>query len=197
MLQVVLNKGIVLQVSLNGVKFDHRIGDRRSCRKHCPTPTGQFVQIPAFHKKVTGLHCFGLGDAAYIPHLSKEKQILIVVALIDKESVYTQLLKGHCIILFGLIVELIELLLDRFLCALQLFYGEVISTVLFQFRNALRYLIKLLFEDRPLPFNGHRYFLELRMPDNDGIVIAGGNSAAELFAVLGFKVFLRCHQNIG
>lgn len=87
--------------------------------------------------------------------------------------------------------------LDRFLCAFQLFYGEVISTVLFQFRNALRNFIKLLFEDRPLPFNGHRYFLELRMPDNDGIVIAGGNSAAELFAVLGFKVFLRCHQNVG
>ena len=81
------------------------------------------------------------------------------------------------------------------LSTLQLFYGEVISTVLFQFRNALRYLIKLLFEDRSLPFNGHRYFLELRMPDNDGIVIAGGNSAAELFAVLCFKVFLRCHRN--
>ena len=96
-----------------------------------------------------------------------------------------------------MVVELIELLLDRFLCAFQLFYGEVISTVLFQFRNALRNFIKLLFEDRPLPFNGHRYFLELRMPDNDGIVIAGGNSAAELFAVLGFKVFLRCHQNVG
>ena len=106
-------------------------------------------------------------------------------------------LKGHDIILFGLIVELIELLLDGFLCTLQLLYGEVISTVLLQLRNALRNFIKLLFEDCPLPFNGHWYFLELRMPDNDGIVIAGGNSAAELFAVLGFKVFLRCHQNIG
>ena len=138
-----------------------------------------------------------MSNAAYIPHFCKEEQVLVVVTLIDKESVYTQLLKGHGIILFRLVVELIELLLDRFLCALQLFYGEVISTVLFQFRNALRNFIKLLFEDRPLPFNGHRYFLELRMPDNDGIVIAGGNSAAELFAVLGFKVFLRCHQNVG
>ena len=138
-----------------------------------------------------------MGDAANIPHLSKEKQVLVVVTLINEKSVYTQLLKGHCIILFGLIVELIELLLDRFLCALQLFYGEVISTVLFQFRNALRYLIKLLFEDRPLPFNAHRDFFKLAVTDNDGIVIAGGNSAAELFAVLGFKVFLRCHQNVG
>ena len=138
-----------------------------------------------------------MSNAAYIPHFCKEKQVLVVVTFIDKESINTQLLKGHCIILFGLVVELIELLLDRFLCAFQLFYGEVISTVLFQFRNALRNFIKLLFEDRPLPFNGHRYFLELRMPDNDGIVIAGGNSAAELFAVLGFKVFLRCHQNVG
>lgn len=124
------------------------------------------------------------------------RTILIVVALIDKESVYTQLLKGHCIILFGLVVELIELLLDRFLCAFQLFYGEVISTVLFQFRNALRNFIKLLFEDRPLPFNGHRYFLELRMPDNDGIIVTGGDSTAKAPAVFCFKVFLRGNQDI-
>ena len=197
MLQVVLNKGIVLQVPLNGVKLDHRIGDRRSCRKHCPTPSGQLVQVPAFHKEVAGLHCFGLSNAAYIPHFCKEKQVLVVVTFIDKESINTQLLKGHGIILFGLVVELIELLLDRFLCAFQLFYREVISTVLFQFRNALRYLIKLLFKDRPLPFNAHRDFFKLAVTDDDGIIIAGGNSAAELFAVLGFKVFLRCHQNIG
>lgn len=48
------------------------------------------------------------------------RTVLVVVTLIDKESINTQLLKGHCIILFGLVVELIELLLDRFLCALQL-----------------------------------------------------------------------------
>ena len=197
MLQVVLNKSVVLQVPLNGVKLDHRIGDRRSCRKHCPTPSGQFVQIPTLHKKIAGFLCFGLCDTSDIPHFGIEEKVLVVVALINEKPVHTKFLKGHNIVLFGLIVELIELLLDRFLCALQLFYGEVISTVLFQFRNALRNFIKLLFEDRPLPFNGHRYFLELRMPDNDGIVIAGGNSAAELFAVLGFKVFLRCHQNIG
>ena len=48
------------------------------------------------------------------------RTILIVVALINEKPVHTQLLKGHCIILFGLIVELIELLLDRFLCAFEL-----------------------------------------------------------------------------
>ena len=36
----------IIRDSLNGVKLDHRIGDRRSCRKHCPTPSGQFVQVP-------------------------------------------------------------------------------------------------------------------------------------------------------
>ena len=197
MLQVVLNKGVVLQISLNGVKFDHRIGDWRSGCKHRTTTARNLVKVAALHKKVAGFLCFGLCDTSDIPHFGIEKKVLVIVALINEKPVHTQLLKGHCIILFGLVVELIELLLDRFLCALQLFYGEVISTVLFQFRNALRNFIKLLFEDRPLPFNGHRYFLELRMPDNDGIVIAGGNSAAELFAVLGFKVFLRCHQNVG
>ena len=197
MLQVVLNKSVVLQVPLYGVKLDHRIGDRRSGCKHRTTTARNLVKVAALHKKVAGFLCFGLCDTTDIPHFCIEKKVLVIVALINEKPVHAKFLKSHNIVLFRLVVELVELLLDRFLCALQLFYGEVISTVLFQFRNALRYLIKLLFEDRPLPFNGHRYFLELRMPDNDGIVIAGGNSAAELFAVLGFKVFLRCHQNIG
>ena len=115
------------------------------------------------------------------------------MALIYKEPIHTKLLKGHNIILFGLVVELIELLPDSFLGALQLLDREVIATVLFQFRNALRHLLKLLFEDRPLPFNGHRYLLKLRMPDDNSVVVAGGDSAAELFTVLGFKIFLRCH----
>lgn len=34
------------------------------------------------------------------------------------------------------------------------------------------------------------------MPDNDGIVIAGSNSAAEFFAVLCFKIFSCRHQHI-
>ena len=74
MLQVVLNKSVVLQVPLNGIKLDHRIGDWRSGGKHRATPSGQFVQVPAFHKEVTGFHRFGLGDAAHIPHFRIEEK---------------------------------------------------------------------------------------------------------------------------
>ena len=70
----------------------------------------------------------------------------------------------------GLVVELIELLLDRFLCALQLFYGEVISTVLFQFRNALRNFIKLQFEKIPMSIERQRAILEQQLDEvTDGI----------------------------
>ena len=197
MLEIVSHQRVVLQVPLNGIKLDHRIGDWRSGGKHRATPSGQFVQVPAFHKEVTGFHRFGLGDAAHIPHFRIEEKVLVVMALVYKEPIHTQLLKGHNIVLFGLVVELIELLPDGFFSAFQLLDREVISTVLFQFRNPLRHLIKLLFKDRPLPFNGHRYLLKLRMPDDNGVVVAGSDSAAEFFAVLGFKVFLRCHQNVG
>ena len=50
--------------------------------------------------------------------------------LIDEDTVNAQLFKGHHIILAGLIVKLVQLLLDRFLGSLQLLDGEIIPTVL-------------------------------------------------------------------
>src|SRR5699024_7132960 len=43
----------------------------------------------------------------------------------------------------------------------------------------------------------HLDFLELRMPDNDRIIIARGNPAAELLAVGGFKILLGGDEDIG
>lgn len=51
--------------------------------------------------------------------------------LIDEDTVNAQLLKGHNIILAGLVIELVQLLLDRFLGSLQLLDGEIIPTVFF------------------------------------------------------------------
>ena len=48
----------------------------------------------------------------------------------------------------------------------------------------------------PLPFNRHWDLLKLAVSDNDGIVIAGSNTTAELLSVLGLKVLFCSHQNV-
>ena len=118
------------------------------------------------------------------------------MALINEKPVHTEFLKGHNIVLFGLVVELVELLFNGFFRALQLLDREVISTISFQVCNAVGDFFKLLFKDGSLPFNAHRDFLKLRMPDDDSVVVPGSNSTAEPFAVFGFKVLFRSHQNI-
>ena len=35
------------------------------------------------------------------------------------------------------------------------------------------------------------------MPDDNGVIIAGGDARAELFAVFQLKVLFRCRQNVG
>ena len=57
-------------------------------------------------------------------------------------------------------------------------------------------IIKLLFQLLPLAFYAHRDFFKLRMPDNDCVIVACGNPAAELLAVSCFKILLCCHKYI-
>ena len=118
------------------------------------------------------------------------------MALINEKSVYTKFLKGNNIILSGLVVEFVELLLDGFLRAFQLLNREIISTISFQVRNTVGDFLKLFLKDCSLSFNTHRYFFKLRVSDDDSIVVARSNSTAKSLTVFGFKIFLRCHQNI-
>ena len=55
----------------------------------------------------------------------------------------------------------------------------------------------LLLKNRLLALGAHGNFFKLTVPDNDCVIITGGNSAAKLFSVLGFKVLLCSHQDIG
>ena len=118
------------------------------------------------------------------------------MAFIYEKPVHAEFLKGHNIVLLGLVAQLVELLLDGFLCALQLLDREIISSVSFQVCNAVSDFFKLLFKDSSLSLDAHRDFLKLRMPDDDSVVVPGSNPTAEPFTVFGFKVFLCCYENI-
>ena len=66
----------------------------------------------------------------------------------------------------------------------------------FQFVDCGKRFINLLLNDALLPFKGQRYALKLAVPDDDRIVVAGGDAGAEFFAVGGLKVLAPCHQQL-
>ena len=115
---------------------------------------------------------------------------------VNKQAVNTEFLKGHNIVLTGLVVKLFKLLLDCLFCLFKLLNGEILTTISFEFRNAVHYFFKLLIKNSLLTLNRHRYFFELTVTDNDGIIIARSNSTAKLLAVFSLKILFTRDQNV-
>ena len=157
----------------------------------------QLIHISAFHKEVRGFLGFGLRQACDISHLGVQEQVLKAVCLIYEQSIHAQFFKGDNIILSGLVVELVEFQLNGAFALFHLLDGEAFCIGAFCFRDTLYDLVELCLQNSSLPFHTHGDLLKLRVSDNDCIVIARGNTGAELFAVSCFKVFLRCHKDIG
>ena len=141
--------------------------------------------------------CFCLGNTAHIPHFCCKEQILKKMALIYKNTVNAQLLKGNHIVLAALVVQLRQPGFQGFPGALHLLDGIVLRMIPLGFPDAVQDAVDLPPENNLLPLFGHRDFLKLRVSDDDGIIIAGGNPGAELLPVLGFKILFGGNQNIG
>ena len=118
------------------------------------------------------------------------------MTFINKESVNTKFLKGYNIIFTALVIELFKFLLYGFSRFFKLLNRKVLSTISLQIRNAICQFFKLLLQNCPLSFYGHRYFFKLRMTDNYSVIISGCDSTAELLAVLCFEVFFCRNKNI-
>ena len=119
------------------------------------------------------------------------------MALVYENAVNAQLLKGHHIVLAALVVKLGQSGFQRFSGTLHLFNGIILRMVPLGFPNAIQNAVDLPPQDGLLPLAGHGDFLKLRVSDDDGIIIAGGNPGAELLPVLGFKILFGGNQNIG
>ena len=139
---------------------------------------------------------FGLGNATDIPHFRVEIQVLVKMALINKEPVNAELFKVDYRVLALGIVELVELCFYPFSGFHKLLDRELFSFACLYIVNPTLNVIKLPFELFPLPFNAHRDFFKLRMSYNNRIVVACCNTGTELFAVSRFKILLSCHKDI-
>ena len=118
------------------------------------------------------------------------------MALVDEDTVNTQFLKGDHIVLAALVVQLVDLGLQALLGFLHLFDRELLRFFSFGFGNAHHDFVDLLFQNGPLAVYAHRDLLELRMPDDNGVVVAGGDPTTEFLAVFGFKILTGSDKDV-
>ena len=186
----------ILEITHIRVKLRHGVTDWSSCCKRNALSSGQFIHVLAFCKHIRGLLCFGLCDTCHIPHFGIKEQIFIVVALIHKEPVHSQLLKGNDIIFSGCIIQAFQSCLQGFLCFFHLFDCVTLPILRFCRFNRHLDLINLSFDDALLTFPGQWNFLELTMPDDDCIIITCSDPGTEFFPVCRFKIFFRSGKDI-
>ena len=119
------------------------------------------------------------------------------MALINKEPVDTELFKINDGILSLGVIELIQFCLNRLSGFHQLLDRELFAFACLHIINSTLNVIELALKLFSLTLNAHWDFLKLAMPDNDRIVIAGGNTGTELFPVARLKVLPAGDKDIG
>ena len=113
------------------------------------------------------------------------------MALINKEPVHAELLKGDGVILAALVVELGQPCLQRFPGTLHLLDRVAFRLLCLGLLDSFQDFFNLALQNGLLALQAHGDFFKLAVADDDGVVVPGGNAAAKLLAVLGFKIFLR------
>ena len=196
MKQIISLQRVVLEVLLHGIHLHHGVGDGGAGGEHYASAPGQLIQIAALHVEIAGFLRLRLTDAAHISHFCVCGQIFVIVRLVYKETINAEFFKRHHIILAALVVEFVQFGLQALFGAFHLLDGEVVPIAPLQVADAVQNLPQLFLQDGPLPLYGHRDFLQLRVSDDDGVVVASGNAPTELLAIFRFKVFFRGHQDV-
>ena len=103
------------------------------------------------------------------------------MALVHKKPVNAQLFKGNYIVLALIGAQFFQLGFQRFAGLFHLLDGEILACVGFQFVDGGKGFINLLLNDAFLPFKGQWDALKLAVPNDNCIVVAGGDAGAEFF----------------
>ena len=118
------------------------------------------------------------------------------MAFIHKKPVHAQLLKGHHIILSGLVIESGKPCFQHAAGLFHLFDGIALTALVFGLIDRRCDVIYLSLDRSCLPFPGERDALELAVADDDGVIIPCRDPAAELFPVGRLKVLFCCDKDI-
>ena len=184
-----------LQVTHHDVHFRH--GVRNGCAgcKDDAMSAGHFVQIHALHQHITAFLALCLRNACHIAHFGGNHGIFEIMRFVHHKAVHAQILKGNHIVLALLVVEFIQLFLKLFSRAFHLFDREILGTRAFQKCDLVNNIVDLPLQVHLLALCRKRDFLELAVPDNDDVIVAGRNAGAEFLAVFLFEIGFLCYQN--
>ena len=114
------------------------------------------------------------------------------MGLIYEQPVYTQLLKSHHIVFSLLGLQLFQSGFQRLSGTLQLLDGKTLAATGLHLCDALGDLVDLLIEKPFLALPADGDTLKLAMSHDDGVIVTGRNTGAELLAVMGLKVLFGC-----
>ncbi len=110
------------------------------------------------------------------------------MGLVHEQPVHAQLLECHHIVLAALGLQLFQPGFQRFAGTLQLLDGKTLAAAGLYLCNPLGDLVDLFIEKPFLTLPADGDTLKLAVSHDDGIIVAGGNTGAELLAVMGLKV---------
>ena len=195
--QVLLLERTVLEIAHDRVKLGHGVADRSAGGEDNATTAGDLVHIAAFHKHIRRFLGFGGGETCHVPHFCVEEQVFERMALVHEQPVNTQLFKCDDIILSVGGKKFIQSGFQRFSGFLHLLDGKILATLIFQFCDCTLNLINLFLQLPFLSLGRQRNLLKLAVTDDNGIIVAGCNTSAELLSVCGFKIFLRGNKELG
>ena len=194
--QTLVADGVVLQVTHHRVQLRHGVADGRSGSKHNATAVGQLVDIAALQEHVRGFLRIAGGKSCDISHLGIEEEVLETVRLVNIEPVNAELLKGDNIVLAAAVLQLFQTSFQALLCALQRLDREAFSAACSHFSNTVLNLCDLLLQKSLLPFLRYRDSFKLAVSDDDCVIVAGCDSAAELLAVSRLEVLFGSGEDI-
>ena len=119
------------------------------------------------------------------------------MCLVNVETVNAELFKSDYIILTGAVHQFLQTGFQALFGSLQRLDCKAFRTARFEFFKTFFDFRNLLLQKSLLSFLRYGDSLKLAVSDDDCIVVAGCNSAAELLTVSRFKVLFGCGENIG
>ena len=119
------------------------------------------------------------------------------MCFVNVETVNAELFKSDYIILTGAVHQLLQTGFQALFGSLQRLDCKAFRTARFEFFKTFFDFRNLLLQKSLLSFLRYGDSLKLAVSDDDCIIVAGCNSAAELLTVSRFKVLFGCGENIG
>ena len=114
------------------------------------------------------------------------------MGLVYEQPVYTQLLKSYHIVFSPLGLQLFQSGFQRLSGTLQLLDSKTLTAAGLHLCDTLGDLVDLLIEKPFLTLPADGDTLKLTVSHDDGVVVTGRNTGAELLAVMGLKVLFGC-----